>query len=236
MALADNELAPTDAAAARDAIAADPELARRFAMFAETRGLLGRAHAGALSEPVPARLLAAIAAADAPGEHDGARVVPLASRGRPAWQPLALAASLALMLGGVVGFTTARLAGPIPGTGIDMLGAAAASLAAALEQDVSGGERRFDGGRVVVLHTHPVSGGGICRDFVVTTSTEIVGLACRSEGAWRSRALFARGPAAADNFRPAGTDDVLREVLDRLGAGAPLDTAGEAALITRGWR
>jgi anti-sigma factor RsiW len=55
MALADNELAPADAAAARDAIATDPALARRFATFAETRGVLGRVHADALSEPVPAR-------------------------------------------------------------------------------------------------------------------------------------------------------------------------------------
>jgi hypothetical protein len=117
-----------------------------------------------------------------------------------------------------------------------MLGAAAPVVAAALDRDPSGGERRFDGGRVVVMHTHPVTSGGICRDFAVVTAGETVGLACREEGAWRTRALFARGPATADMFRPAGTDDVLREVLDRLGAGAPLDAANETALIARGWR
>jgi hypothetical protein len=235
MALADNELTADRAAQVRAAIAADGELARRFAQFAETRSLLSRVHHEAIAEPVPAHLLAAVAAADAAD----ARVVPLRPRPPAGWRRLALAASVALMLGGVVGFTIARLTAPAGHAGLALVGPAAPALAAALERDLSGGRRAFGQGEISVLHSYPMADGRPCRDFLIAgegADGTFSGLACREDGIWRLRLVLAHAPRSPGALQPAGSDPLVQELLDRLGGAAPLDRAGEAALIARGWR
>jgi hypothetical protein len=239
MALADNELDRAEAARVRAAIAADPALARRFALFRESRAAAAGAHADALHEQVPDRLLAAVRAADA-RTRPAAPVVPLRPRAAPAWRPLALAASLALALGGVLGFQAGRIAGPDaqPAAGF---GAPGPVLAAALEAAPSGRVREFAGGSLIVMNTHPVA-GGFCRDFALAGSAAgapaMIGLACREDGTWRTRLVMVQpAEGSATGFRPAGTDDpLITELLERLDARPPLSAAEEAALLANGWR
>jgi hypothetical protein len=244
MALADDELDAAEAARVRAAIAADADLARRFALFRDSRGAVTGAHAGALHEPVPERLLAAVRAADARSRdarsQPTAEVVTLRPRAAAAWRPLALAASVALALGGVVGFQAGRVAGPDaqPAAGF---GAPGPVLAAALEAAPSGRVREFAGGSLIVLHTYPVP-TGFCRDFALAGSAAgapaMVGVACREDGTWRTRLVMVQpADGSTGGFRPAGSDDPLvGELLQRLQAQPPLSAADEAALLGRGWR
>ena len=112
MAYADGELSGADAAAVARSIAADPDVARRVAVFAQTRARL--AALGAAQDEVPealrARVAATIAAHAAARARDtapptGGDVLRPAFGRRmvPAW-PLALAASLALAVGLGAGF------------------------------------------------------------------------------------------------------------------------------------
>lgn len=247
MALADNELAEPEAGRVRAAIARDPELARQFEQLRATRRLLAGLHGQTLREPVPERLLAAVQRAEAATRPQAApaeaTVLPL--RPRPAraavqsgWRGLAIAASVALVLGGVVGFGLGRMDGqaPAPLAGLPDPRAAAA-LAGALERTPSGGTLAWPGGQLVIRHSHPTPAGP-CRDFVLGgTGGELAGLACRGEGGWTLRLAVQRGAGAGDATRPAsGEDPLVQEMLDRIEAGAPLDAAAERAAIARGWR
>lgn len=107
MALADGELDATDAQHLRMRIAQDPDLAARYADFAQTRALLQDAFA---PDPVPDRLINAVLQGDAPQDKPST-IVPMRRRLRAAtgWG-LALAASLVLAIGG---FWAGRSTGPM---------------------------------------------------------------------------------------------------------------------------
>lgn len=252
LALADDELTEPEAARVRAALARDPALAREYEALRATRRLLAGLHADTLHEKVPDRLLAAVLQADAatrpavpPASLHGAAARPGGPRPRPAravWQGFAIAASLALVLGGVVGFGLGRMGSPAPGQQAPALaglpdGPAAAALAGALERAASGSATPWPGGRVTILHSHPTR-LGICRDFVLEggTGAGLAGLACREGGAWVVRLAVQRG-AGGDATRPAGGEEPLvQDLLDRIEAGAPLDAGAERAAIARGWR
>jgi hypothetical protein len=88
----------------------------------------------------------------------------------------------------------------------------------------------------VVVGTHPVPGGPLCRDFEVTEAgRRQSGLACRENGGWQLRIAVAR-PGADGAYRPASGDSLVQTMLERLDATAVLDGAAEHALIARGWQ
>ncbi len=236
MRLADGELPEPEAAALRRRLAAEPALAARYALFTGTRRLAAEAYASVAEERVPDRLLAAVRAAAAPPT---AAVMPFRRGGRFKTEarggrllPLALAASVAALLAAPAGYLMGRqgnagLGDPLAGSG--------AVIAAALEQDASGGERRAGGTVVRVLASHPVE-AGICRDFAVEAPQgAALGIACREGGAWRLRASVAL--VGGEALRPANPDHpVIGAALERLGAAPPLDAEREAAMMQRGWR
>ncbi len=240
MRLADGDLAEPEAAALRARLKAEPGLAARYALFAETRRASAEAFAPVLAAPVPDRLLAAVrAAAEASPRAIGAtparptaEVLPFRRRAAR-FVPLALAASVAALLAAPAGFLLGQRGGA-PGLA-DPLAAAGAVVAAALDRDPAGAERR-EGAQVVrMLATHPTPGGA-CRDFRLDAPAgAVLGLACREGEGWRLRASVAL--AGGDALRPASGDHpVIAAALERLGAEPPLDEAREAALIRRGWR
>ncbi len=237
MRLADGELPEPEATALRARLAAEPALAARYALFTGTRQLVAEAYAPVAEERVPDRLLAAVREAAAP---PAATIIPFRRRGEGATPqarggriiPLALAASVAALLAAPVGYLMGRQGGA--GLG-DPLAASGALIAAALENDASGGERRA-GGRVVrVLASHPVA-AGICRDFAVESPEgAALGIACREAGGWQLRASVAL--VGGEALRPASPDHpVIAGALERLGAAPPLDAEREAAMMRRGWR
>lgn len=228
-AYADGELEPAAAALVRDAVAADPALARRLAALRATREAARAAFADVAREPVPAALLAAVLAADAASAPPPPRAA-----NAPAWRMAAIAAAVALVVGGVGGVLLApgpgRIAAPL-----DPLAPAGPALARALDGAASGEAVAFAGGTVRLLASYPTE-AGLCRAFAVEGQAAASGIACREDGAWRTRIVVAR-PASREGFVPASGDDPLvRELLDRLGAAAPLDAAAERAAIAREWR
>jgi anti-sigma factor RsiW len=258
MAYADGTLPAGERARVEAALAADPALAGQVALLRAGGRAARDAFAGVLDEPVPPRLLAAIAAASGPASPAtvatpgwegtaaprqglaGPRPLPAATRAsRPAapWFArrggLAIAASL--LLGVLGGWTLHEMRVSPPG-GPGALGPA---LQAALDKAPSGtlaGEARL-------IASHRAADGQVCRSFAVpapgtAAAGMLQGLACRGSGSggWALRAMVARGAGGAGSFAPASAEDpVLAEMLDRLGAGPALTEQEERAAMARAW-
>ncbi|WID94923.1 hypothetical protein QO058_19145 [Bosea vestrisii] len=120
VALADGELAPDAAERLHARIVADPDLAERFAILAETRFLLEGE--GMEAQVAPDYLAAAIAAV---GSRPAAPHLSVIAGGKPAvpeapsarrWPRLALplAASFLIMAGGSQAISRAALGAPMP--------------------------------------------------------------------------------------------------------------------------
>ncbi len=259
-ALADGELPAEEAAALRAAIAGDETLAERFALFVETRELLApepRAAADAGHD----RLAAAIRAADRPHrpalsvvEGGGpARPAPRATP-QPRLAPRfrvaapALAACLALAVGGLLGFefgrggTTTGSAGGIaavPGApGADV------ALASALERTPSGEKLSWTDdaarlhGAVSIVSTHRLDDGRLCREYEVSVDGRdggVVGLGCRrKDGGWLTEAL-ARNAGGSDYATASGLS-VIEGAIERLGGHGALSETEERDLIAKNWK
>lgn len=236
MALADGQLGAAEAAAVARIIAADPEVARRFAVFADTRARL--AAAAAAQDDVPAALRARVAEtiaahraapvpADPPGSAD--RVVRPVFGGRrtPAWA-LPLAASLALAVGLGAGFM-AR------GPGAGPAGFDSAAVQDALERLATGETAATNSGDLRVLSSFRDGADTLCREAVLQQSggNGALGVLCRdADGAWRPE-LVLRQPYAEDGFSAASGSGALDAFLAEIGAGAPLDPAAEAAALAQ---
>ncbi|WP_439580723.1 hypothetical protein [Elioraea sp.] len=227
-AFADGELDAAEATSVRAAVAADPALARRLAALREARAAIRAAFADVANEPVPTALIAAVLAADATDAP------PPRAANAPVWRAAAIAATVALVVGGLAG--ALLVPGPTRvADRLDPLGAAAPVLADVLDRAASGEAVAFDGGTVRLLASYPTTAGP-CRAFMVDGPAAVSGLACREDTAWRMRVVVARPPPEA-GFAPAfGEDPLVRDLLDRLGAGAPLDPASERSAIDRAWR
>ena len=177
MALADGEITGDAAARLHARIAADPDLAARYALFAQSAHWVKEA---ALADPeasVSSDLEARVrqlAGTDAPkAEHD--KVVPL-HREMPRWQPIALAASLALAVGLSTGLVLAPDApapdGPILTVDLrDRLG----RMPSGAQADLA------DGRRVTVVASFTDGAGAFCREYEIqgTGTAGFVAVACR---------------------------------------------------------
>jgi hypothetical protein len=233
-----------DATAARVAEAlAQDGAARAYAAELEIANrLLQQAFGAPMTEPVPAELRDIILRprkAEAPGE-----VVELAQRRwrQAPFLSLAVAASVALMIGAGTGtllFTQAppqhrplALLGPAPTDG---------PLHAALEQLPSG---EISAAGVQPMLTFRDASERVCREFEVIgevpDSLEF-GIACRRDASRWQVEIVVTGPASdigPDGYRPASGPgaDALDAMLDALGAQPALTPLEESELLRRGWR
>jgi hypothetical protein len=259
MAFADDALPAETAAALARRIAADPRLAARVGRFKADRALLRAAFDPVLQEPVPDRLVRAVRAKAATAERPrpGLRLVasgtaevapgPGASggAGRSAaggaprrWLPLALAASLALLLG----YGAGRLAGP-EGPAAPGLAALAETpaLARLAEAELSGGAADLPGGaRAVLLGSARLPDGRLCREAEIAgQSVAGTALLCRTAaGGWTVTALLAEPPPApGSTFAPAsGAATSAHPPLWATLGGERLDGEAERAARAAGWR
>lgn len=217
----DGELPPAEAAIVAAQIAADPALA---AKADQHRAFAGRLKAA--FDPVMTT-----AAPDLPNatviDFDTAR------QRRRAWLPVraqwtALAATLA------VGLLTTSLflergAQPLNDQPVMAKGA----LGAALDTQLASAQTA--GFPVRIGLTFRGKQGALCRSFTEPGSS---GLACREQGGWRVRGLFAtdRSPDAGSDYRmAAGPDPRLVALIDETITGEPLDAGAEAAARARRW-
>jgi hypothetical protein len=218
MALADDQLPKAAAQPLLALIAADPALAARYAVFADTRAALqGAFDAG----PVPEALVQAIR-----GGAAEPVVVPFRPRKAFAPLPMALAASLLLAVG-FGGFMAGR-GGVAPATDPGLI--AAAQLSGA----VTGDEAAMEGGGAARVLGSYQTDAGLCRllDLTLPGDRAERAVVCRQDaGDWAVVAAVAAGQGEA--YIPAsdlGTG-LIDQVLDDLGAGPALDPAAEAAAL-----
>ena len=264
-ALADGELAAAKAAGLRARIAEDPELAERFALFVETRALLEPAGEDALKEseqPGLAALAAAIRGAEgAPSEVSrrpsltvvdggGARPAPTvpAARRAPPFRVAALAASIALVFGGALGFYAGRSVegGQTPGNVVAFASSAgaAAAVSSALERSPSAEKVGWNDpasrrkGEISVIATHRLKDGGVCREYELSVEGmdgAALGLGCRDGGGWRTEVL-ARGAASGSSYGTASGANILESALEAMGGEGALPAEDEKALLGVGWK
>lgn len=258
MALADGELTAVESAALRRRIEHDPDLALRFAMFAETRALAkegpGADGAAAAADPLAARILdlagridAERAGTTAPRLRlvatEGAPAVAQRARPQRGIRNLALAASVALAFGALAGHWAARLGGDGVGATALALSVPPAELQLALDSVPSDDRHAWSasgGGALTVLATHRTADGGLCREFDVVASaqpgTAVLAIACRVDGRWEPRLAIAR-PVGGARFTPAsGPGAAAERYLAEIGSAGALTTDVERALIRDRWR
>jgi surface antigen len=236
----DGELPDDEARAIASAVESDAALAARVRPFRESRRVLEDAFAAQLREPVPARLLAALAE-PVPVAARVSRMSRLKPLPQKTW--LAMAASVVLAIGLAIGVGIQR---PDGGGALALLPTDAESLNVALET-LRGGEvltRERDGVRVEVLPlgTLRTASGQWCRDFETTAQAaggvqRSRGVACREDGRWEVQAVArldaAPAPAGDDSYRAAGAGGV--DVTAAVGAAERLTPEQEHARIQARW-
>lgn len=220
MALADGELPEDEAAALLKRVEKDAALAKRYAVFVDTRRVLG---AALDPGPVPDRLMQTIL--ETPAVASAPNVTLL--RPRRTWPGsgigLALAASLLLAVG-IGGFEVGRRAGmPAEDAGPMAAVRATATMPTGAGVDLPGG-----GSARVVASFETES--GFCR-LIGAQSAAGEGdriLACRATDDWR--VLLSVAAADTGSFVTASDAavELIDDLLDRLGAGPALDPKAEA--------
>jgi hypothetical protein len=248
MALADGELPPAEAMAVRDRIAADPNLAARFAAFVETRMLL-QEPASATAAATPRRLVDAILQHESERQEGKASDRNVAGVVRPAgnvlWK-LPVAAAIAFTLGGLVGsfLATQEARDFAAAANIVSVPAVRSAVAEALDRVPSGSEVAWSdpssglSGRVLVVNTQRLNDGTACREYDIgyrgTSSGSVVAASCRRDNVWRTEIAVFR--ADADKvFTPASGTSVVEQYLTDAGSSGPLSVEEEKAAITLGW-
>lgn len=244
IALADGELSADEAERLHALVTADPDLAERFAILAETRFLL-EAEGEPKQEAVPERLLAAIAAADvrpapaqpqltviAGGATERPAAAPRTSGRRAGWR-LPLAASFLLVAGGVAGYLAAGRGGQ-GSPGIAVAGLDRAALSAALDTVASGGAVALPAGNLRIIASHKLADGRLCREYTVSGAGEGApgwnGVDCRDGQGWRTEFVAATPPESA-GYKPASGGALAEAFLLDRGAEGPLDPAAEQGLL-----
>lgn len=225
MAYADGELDAATAARVEAALEQDAALAERLGVFLSTRTALKSAFDPA--PPVSATLEAAVRAMAAPAPQ----VVSLAARRatRPVWQPMALAASLAL----AVGLGAGWMLGTPGGTAAPQLALAKGAEAALASLPSGQNTTLADGTALSVIASFEDAQGTFCREVAQSGSGgSVVAVACKADAGWDLR--FALTVATGGTgYLPASAPETLDTWLSATGAGAPLDPAAEAAALAR---
>jgi anti-sigma factor RsiW len=258
MSYADGELPREEAAALEALLAQDAGLRARLEPFAETRRQLSVLFAHRLHEPVPDRLIAAIARTPV-----AARISPvqptLVARVRAFFDTLdvtrfgmtslpAYAASLVALfcvgatMGWLVGRTDVPPAGLIEAAGSRLV--ASGALAATLESKRSRTAVSVQAVGVTIVptltfHSHE---DGICRAYRIkgATGAGFAGIACRApDGTWNVPLHVAvKGSAGpSGDYQTAGDQSVpaVEAAVGTLIEGDALGPEDEAALIRNGW-
>ena len=230
MALADGEITGDAAARLHARIAADPDLAARYAAFTQSAHWVKEA---ALADPearVSSDLEARVrqmAGTDAPeAESKSDKVVPLRRR-MPQWQPMALAASLALAVGL---FDGARSRTRCAGAGRADPDRRVARSSGHAALGGASRPRRRAAGDVVASFTD--GAGAFCREYETQGpgAAGYVSVACREGDAWDLRFAMATS-GGTGGYAPAASLEALDAFYAATGASQPLDPEEEQRFL-----
>jgi hypothetical protein len=239
----DGALAPAEASALRTALEEDTVLAARLSDLAAVQAALGEAFNQPLQEQTPPRFQAILDAAFPAPPADN--IVALSQRRQekpklptPQRWRTPLAAGLALVIGAVGGaqFTRSDRSHEIAQLEVGVI-APGNPIFSALETRPSAELVKITATDVVrPVLTFKDAQGRVCREFEMASSASMaIGVACRGATAWRLEILLPAADRPSDGqgyVEASGFDSTaLDAVLARLGAGAPLDAAEEAAVL-----
>ncbi|MCF3642100.1 anti-sigma factor [Rhizobium sp. TRM95111] len=253
MAFADGELDDDAMAKVEEAMAADPAIAERVALFMESRTVAADHLKPLADEPVPDALLAAVrdmaarAAREAPARSapsaDNVLTFPKrqaqrAFSGTSAYRwGMGLAASLAILLAGAGGYLLGGLAGEA-GTPTELAVLGDPVLRTALDTLPSGSEVTLSGdaGAARLVSSFRDKAGALCREFELKRATggNTVSIACRTGEAWRTH-LVVSLPGGEGGYAPASSVAAVDAWIEATEAGSPLAAEEEkTALATLG--
>lgn len=245
MAYADGELDAQTAGSLETALKTDSALADRLTLFTDTRDALSAASQAHPPEPVSDALMARVTAVlDHARRGDDARpgdnVIPLKrpaahdSPQRARWQPMALAASLALAVGLGAGFWA---------SGLLQGGATDAPLRIALWEipgldealsDLSSGETApLADGTLSIIASFEDANGTFCREFEFdgATGDTVVSVVCRDGNSWDPRLVVAAAAQDGATYAPASSLDTVEAYLSAIGASSGFSAAQEARAL-----
>jgi hypothetical protein len=223
----DGELSGDEAAQVEARVAASPELS---AMSEKHRAMQARLKAvfDPIAEaPVPERLRAAVRPQAEIVDFGAAKHIRESRRWGPLPQWAAMAATLAsgILVGTAI---PPRSTAPVEVQGGKIY--AAAALGKTLDTQLASAPT----GDTRIGLTFRDQAGSVCRTF---TQPQASGLACRQDGRWRLRGLFAAPEGQGSTYRmAAGMDPNLAGLVDSTMTGEPFDTAAEKAARDKGWR
>ncbi|HEX2842601.1 hypothetical protein [Hyphomicrobium sp.] len=263
MAYVDGELSPDESQALEAMLNHDAQLRARLGPFVETRTRLAAAFEHALHEPIPDRLIAAIARAPVQTQSAPAAAPSWAERFRAALDAVeaalfpngfnpALAASAVALV--AVGAGAGWLAGhqaPAQQAGLidvarfdDGRLIASGALAQVLERKPSGAtDTGTNGETIVPVLSFQNKDKGVCREYRVaglSSQSDFAGVACRTaEGTWRV-ALHVETPkpaAGSPSYQTASGASVpaVEAAVDSLITGDAFGKEDELKFLKEGW-
>lgn len=244
MAFADGELDAQTSAAVEEAMRDDDQLVARVSLFMETRKLSAEAMAPLLDVSVPDELTKSVTEMlDTPAESATPRdnVVSFTAGPTQQRQPVvshwmtALAASVALVAGGVIGFAVGTLPGGDTQSAIQVAQFGQPDLPNALETTVSGAEIQLpaSGDRFRAIASFHDQDKTLCREFELDQSdgATFVSVACKTDTGWKVNFSVAAASQSDSGYAPASSLESLDAYLTAIGAGTPLDEADEASAL-----
>jgi hypothetical protein len=235
-ALIDGELDPETAARLQADSRNDTTLAARITEQRELKTSLGCAFDPVLDEPVPQRLLDALA-----GTAPGATVTPIGAarapraRTRPTWSLREWSAMAAtLVFGALLGPLLLRGPAGLPVATANGRLVAATYLDEALSTQLSGSAQP---GAVRIGMSFRAAEGQYCRTFTLQSGAN--GLACRRDDRWTIQLLegASKVPGSDDGFRQASSalSPAIVSAIEALGADEPLTSEQEQQHLRSGW-
>ena len=220
----DGELSGDEAAEMGARVAADPHLTALADQHRAMQSRLKGAFDTVAQAPVPDHVRAALRPS-AEVIDFGARQHARRWRPLPQWAAMAATLAIGVLLGSMLQW---RGSAPVELRGGQIF--AAAALDHALDSQLASAPQ----GNTRIGLTFRDRTGAICRSFTETHSS---GLACRRDGRWELRGLFAAPEGQGNAYRMAGgMDPNLAALVDSAMAGEPFDAAQEKAAQDKGWR
>ena len=223
----DGELSGDEAAEVEARVAASPELSAMAEKHRAMQARLKAAFDPIAEAPISERLYAAV--------RPQAEVVDFGAAARarethrwsslPQWAAMAATLAVGILVGTAI---PPRSTAPVEVQGGKLY--AAAALGKTLDAQLASAPT----GDTRIGLTFRDQAGAVCRTF---TQPQASGLACRQDGRWQLRGLFAAPEGQRNAYRmAAGMDPNLAALVDSTLAGEPFDAPQEKAARDKGWR
>jgi hypothetical protein len=224
----DGELSGDEAAEMESRVAADPHLTALAKQHRTMQTRLKGAFNTVADAPVPQRLSAAV-------RPPQAEVIDFAAAKQarqpprqgslPQWAAMAATLAIGIFVGTAI---------PQRGTAPVEVQGGKIYAAAALNQALDTQLASAPSGDTRIGLTFRDQTGSVCRTF---SQPQASGLACRDDGRWQLRGLFAAPEGQGGAYRMAASmDPNLAALVDSTMAGEPFDAAKERAAKERSWR